>query len=221
MKQHPDFSTKKNIRDFDYLDNYENVRIEYPIISEMVEKNSTVIDLGCGNGSLMEMLIREKNVTARGIELSSSGVAICKQKGLNVSEGRIDVPFTFKDNEFDFAICNVTILCVMYPEILLKEMKRIARYQIISFNNFGYLHNRLDMLIYGRMPRPGLSGYEWYDTGQIHQLSIDDFEKKCRELKFNFLKKVALSRYDNIIMRWLAEKSSNLFSVEAIYLLTG
>src|SRR5882724_12824551 len=120
--------------------NYENFasfeRVEYPIIADMVERNSKVIDLGCGNGSLLEKLIKEKNVDGRGIEISKSGVEVCLKKGLHVTEGKIDEPLPFADNSFDYAICNVTIQMVMYPEVVLKEMKRIARYQIISFPNF-------------------------------------------------------------------------------------
>src|SRR5437764_1448175 len=123
MKWYTDFSEREDTRSVDYTLTFESKRMEYPLIVDLVQKNSTVIDLACGNGSLLELLKKEKNVTAKGVELSSSGVAICQQKGLDVSEGRIDVPLSYKENEFDYAICNVTIQMVMYPETLLKEMK--------------------------------------------------------------------------------------------------
>jgi methionine biosynthesis protein MetW len=159
--------------------NYEKFpsfeRVEYPIITDMVERNSKVIDLGCGNGSLLEKLIREKNVDAQGVEISKSGVEACLKKGLKVTEGKIDEQLPFADDSFDYAICNVTIQMVMYPEIVLKEMKRIAKYQIVSFPNFAYWKNRIDLLFNGRMPQPMLFGYSWYSTGHIHQFSVKDF----------------------------------------------
>ena len=186
---------------------------------EMIEKNSILIDLGCGNGSLLEKLIKEKNVQGQGIEISKSGVDICKKKGLNILEGKIDEELPFADNAFDYAICNVTIQMVMYPEILLKEMKRVARFQIISFPNFAYWHNRLDLLIHGRMPKPMLFGYEWYLTGHIHQLSVSDFEKTIREINFKILKRVALHHSKNSFIQLLAKLLPNVFSTESIYLL--
>lgn len=162
-------------RSYDYSSLESEYRTEYDIIISMIDNNSSVIDLGCGNGSLLQMLIEQKNVTAYGIELSESGVKACIKKGLKVDAGRIDIPINLPDNSFDYAICNATIQMVMYPEVLLSEMKRIAKYQIISFPNFAYFKNRFELLFKGRMPQNMLFGFKWYDTGHIHQLSIKDF----------------------------------------------
>ncbi|NWF90158.1 MAG: methyltransferase domain-containing protein [Ignavibacteriaceae bacterium] len=169
-------------RNYDYSNVPTEERNEYKLVCEMVEPNSKVIDLGCGNGSLMEKLIKEKQVVAEGIELSDSGVEVCKSKGLNVHKGRIDEILPFENDAFDYSICNVTIQMVMYPEVLLSEMKRISRYQIISFPNFAHYKNRLDLLLNGRMPKPMLFGYKWYSTGHIHQLSIKDFYELVEEV---------------------------------------
>ncbi len=120
-------------RNYDYSGHDEFERDDYKYIVELVKPNSSVIDLGCGNGSLLKKLIDEKKVNGQGIELSLSGVDSCKTKGLKVFQGRIDEKLPFDDDSFDYSICNVTIQMVMYPEILLKEMKRISKYQIISF----------------------------------------------------------------------------------------
>ena len=162
-------------RNYDYSTAFQEEREEYKLICELVEPSTKVIDLGCGNGSLLQKLIKEKNVTAEGIELSESGVEVCKVKGLKVHKGRIDEKLPFEDNSFDYSICNVTIQMIMYPEVLLSEMKRISKYQIVSFPNFAHFKNRLDLLLNGRMPKPMLFGYKWYSTGHIHQLSIQDF----------------------------------------------
>ena len=132
-------------RNYDYSAASTEDREEYKLICELVEPNSNVIDLGCGNGSLLEKLIKEKNVTAEGVELSESGVEVCKEKGLKVLKGKIDEKLPFADNSFDYSICNVTIQMVMYPEVLLSEMKRISKYQIVSFPNFAHYKNRIDL----------------------------------------------------------------------------
>lgn len=197
-------------RNYDYSNVFSEEREEYKLICDLVEPNKTVIDLGCGNGSLLEKLIKEKKVTCEGIELSDSGVEVCKVKGLKVHKGRIDEKLPFEDNSFDYSICNVTIQMVMYPEVLLSEMKRISKYQIVSFPNFAHYKNRLDMLFRGRMPKPMLFGYKWYSTGHIHQLSIKDFYElvegigKLKVLKEvyisgeNSIKKIAISFFPNL-----------------------
>ncbi len=162
-------------RNYTYDVNSNILREEYEIVAKWIPARSSVIDLGCGEGSLLSFL-RKKNISGVGVDVSSSGIKAAKEKNLNVHTGRIDVPLKFKDKEFDFAICNVTLQMVMYPEVLLLEMKRIAKRQIVSFPNFAFVLNRLDLLINGRMPRPMMPGYQWNSTGHIHQLSISDFK---------------------------------------------
>ncbi|WP_212005351.1 methionine biosynthesis protein MetW [Chitinophaga sp. HK235] len=164
-------------RNYDYSQLPSEKRGEYEKVTDLLSPGNTVLDLACGNGRLMEMMIEEKQCDCKGIEISLSGVEICQQKGLQVIRGRIDETLPYADNEFDVAVCNVTIQMVMYPETLLSEMKRVSRRQIISFPNFAYFRNRIDMLINGRMPKKMLFGYQWYNTGHIHQLSLRDFEE--------------------------------------------
>jgi len=152
-------------------------RPEYSYIERWINKEAKVIDLGCGNGTLLSFLKEKKNIFGFGIDISETGVEISKKKGLNTRVGRIDVRLNdIPDDSFDFAICNVTLQMVMYPEMTLKEMKRIAKYQIVSFPNFAFFMNRLELLVKGHMPKTLLYGYEWYNTGHIHQLSIKDFK---------------------------------------------
>jgi len=206
-------------RNYDYRKSPSIERIEYPIITRMIVPGSKVIDLGCGNGSLMEKLLREKNVTSRGIEISASGVEACHAKGLDVKQGRIDQPIPFGDESFDYAVCNVTLQMVEYPEVLMSEMKRIARYQVISFPNFAFIKNRFDLMFRGRMPQPMLFGYEWYSTGHIHQLSIKDFESACRKFRLEIIQSVSIHSERKGIVNLLSKFLPNLFSVENIFLL--
>lgn len=219
MSQPLDSPEANDNRNYNYEKYASTDRIEYPIIVDMVESNSKVIDLGCGNGSLLKKLISEKNIVGYGIEISKSGVEICKTKGLNVVEGKIDEQIPFPDNYFDYAICNVTVQMVMYPEMLLSEMRRISHFQIISFPNFAFWLNRFDLLVHGRMPKPMLFGYSWFSTGHIHQLSIEDFKITAKKLGLEIIKSKSIHKTGNPFIRFLIERFPNLFSVENVFLL--
>lgn len=206
-------------RNYDYSIAFAEEREEYKLICELIEPNSKVIDLGCGNGSLLEKLIKEKNVKGEGVELSSSGVEACKKKGLKVLQGRIDEKLPFDDNVFDYSICNVTIQMVMYPEVLLSEMKRISKYQIVSFPNFAFYKNRLDLLLKGRMPKPMLFGYKWYSTGHIHQLSIKDFYELVEDVGGLKIVRINAHSSRNRIKKYFSEKFPNMFQILQTFLL--
>ncbi len=151
-------------------------REEYPFLVEMVERGSSVVDFGCGDGSLLQRLQAEKDARGVGYDISPSAIEACLAKGLQAVRAPIDRRLeALQDRQFDYAICNVTIQMVMYPEVLLREMARVARRQIVSFPNFAVFRNRLDLLLHGRMPRPMIFGYKWYSTGHIHHLSVTDF----------------------------------------------
>jgi methionine biosynthesis protein MetW len=205
-------------RSYDYSSHPEEERKEYDFISSCINTGAKVIDLGCGNGSLLIKLINEKGVSAKGIELSKSGVEICKKKGLDVIEGRIDEKLPFADNEFDYSICNVTIQMVNYPEALISEMKRISRYQIISFPNFAFYKNRFDLLLKGRMPKPMLFGYKWYSTGHIHQLSVNDFFELLDDTGGLHLVKSFFEPSNSRIKNYFIKRFPNLFQVLMIFL---
>lgn len=181
-------------RHYDYAENSRALRREFFTIVEWVPPGSGVLDLGCGDGSLLELLVQKKNVRAEGIELTASGRAASQAKGLVVRQGRIDEGLPWPDNSFDVAICNVTLQMVMYPERLLREMARVARRQIISFPNFANIKNRLELLILGRMPRAMLFGYSWWNTGHIHQLSLKDFTEMLPDLGLEVLRHTYFGR---------------------------
>lgn len=164
-------------RNYDYTGVAELARAEYPIIEAWIPSGATVLDFGCGNGSLLRRLAR-KGVRGLGWDISESGVAECRAGGVDASLRQIDRAHPdVADKSYDFAVCNVTIQMTMHPEVLLAEMVRIGRRQIISFPNFAHYRNRIDLAVQGRMPHPLLFGYDWYSTGHIHQLSIRDFHR--------------------------------------------
>jgi methionine biosynthesis protein MetW len=192
------------------------IRPEYAVIAEWIPEKSRVIDLGCGNGSLMHYLVRHRELAIEGIERVPAGVEHCRQNGLKARSAEIDVPETYSDYAtglFDFAICNVTLHMVMYPEVLIEEMARIARYTVVSFPNFGHLLNRIDLLLSGRMPRPQLFGYHWFNTGQIHQLGLRDFADFCHRCSLEIVHQQHMGRPQP-----LARVAPSLFSRTSVYL---
>ena len=202
-------------RSFDFSRLPVNTRPEYKAILDWVPEGARVVDLACGNGSLLDLLKKQRNVKEFGIELAPTGVEQCRAKGLNVRAGRVDVPLDdLADDAFDVAICSVTIMMVMYPETLLKEMKRVAPVQIVSFNNFGAIHNRLEALFSGRMPRRMLFGYTWYSTGHIHQLSLLDYLDLCRELDLEVVR-VDHRHSKNPLLELIYRTFPNLFTTTA------
>ncbi len=209
---------KNDNRNYKYSINSNTFREQYSNLFQWIPSGSHVIDLGCGDGSLLYML-KDRKVTGEGIELSKSGVLAAKEKGLIVKQDSIDKPLTYKNQSFDFAICNVTLQMVMYPEILLLEMKRIAVKQIVSFPNFAFFVNRFDLFFNGRMPKIMIPGYDWYSTGHIHQLSIRDFENFCSRNNMQILSQNHMyPKQLNFIPREILNKFPNIFATTAIFL---
>lgn len=206
-----DQSISNDNRNYDYSSGYSETRLEYSIIMDLIEPRSKVIDLGCGNGALLSLLKKEKQIDGTGIEISDSGLASCQRKNLNVFKHTIDSILPFSDNSFDYSICNVTIQMVMYPEVLLSEMKRISKYQIISFPNFAYYKNRLDMFLKGRMPKPMMFDYKWYNTGHIHQFSFNDLFGLINEIGGLKVKETRFAKTDSAAKNFLIHSLPNLF----------
>lgn len=206
-------------RQYDYAAFPEEDRPEYSRIIRMVRRGAKVLDLGCGNGTLLQQLRTNKEAVCVGMELSASGVDICRQKGLEVIEGSIDSTLPFADDAFDYAICNVTIQMVQFPEVLLGEMKRVARHQILSFPNFAFYKNRLEMLLSGRMPRKMLFGYSWFTTGHIHQLSVKDFRELVARTTGLQVVMADFEETASALKNRLIGLSPNLLSVLPVFLL--
>ncbi len=160
-------------------------RLDFQIITSIIDKNSKVLDIGCGNGDLLKLLKDQKNIDGRGLEISQICVSNAVARGISVIHGDAaqDLPH-YPDDSFDYAILAQTIQAMVEPKEVMKEMLRIANYAIISFPNFAYLKNRLYLLTKGRMPVRKTIPYQWYDTPNIHFCSINDFKVLCQEMNF-------------------------------------
>ena len=158
--------------------------------------------------------MEKKKAQVEGIEISPSGVEVCRSKGLKVRQGRIDEGLPWADDAFDIAVCNVTLQMVMYPEKLLSEMGRVATRQIVSFPNFANIRNRLELFLYGRMPKAMLFGHTWWNTGHIHQLSIQDFKELVKGIELEIKKSAYFGR---LAMHGLASLAPNLLSTIAMF----
>ncbi len=157
-------------------------KAEHEIILKWVSGSSSVLDLGCGDGELLALLIKEKHVHAQGIELSEIAIHRCIAQGLSVFQQDIDTGLSeYADNSFDYVILNQTLQQVKKPDFALKEARRVGKKVIVSFPNFVQAPARLQIFFKGRVPVTKALPYEWYDTPNLHFLSIADFKEYCRK----------------------------------------
>jgi methionine biosynthesis protein MetW len=157
-------------------------KIEHQVILDWIEQDSSVLDLGCGDGELLARLIEEKKVHAQGIELSEQAIHHCVAKGLSVFQEDIDTGLSdYADKSFDYVILNQTFQQVKKPDFVLKEALRVGKKTVVGFPNFLYISARFQMFFGGKVPVTPSLPFEWYDTPNLHFLSIADFVKYCRK----------------------------------------
>ena len=166
---------------------------EFKIISTLIKKGSHVLDIGCGDGILMEYLKDEKKVNIRGIEISKSKVQNCIAKGLTVIEGNAEKDLKqFPDNSFDYVVLSQTLQAFLNPENVIKELLRIGKQAIVTIPNFGYWKIRLHLLVKGTMPVTKTLPEEWYNTPNIHLCTIKDFVFFSKKKEFKLSKSIAM-----------------------------
>ena len=167
---------------------------EFKVIADLLPRNVRVLDVGCGDGSLMNHLIKEKNIEARGLELKKENVTKCIYKGLPVIEGNAEPELhQFPNQSFDFVILSQTLQAFYNPEKVLKDLLRIGKSVIISIPNFGYWKVRTSLLFFGKMPVTKTLPNSWYNTPNLHMCTIKDLFHFCLEKNIKIKKAVGVN----------------------------
>lgn len=199
---------------------YARLRPDLRIIADMVRPNTRVLDVGCGDGALLDYLVNAKNVDGRGVELSQAGVNACVAHGLSVVQGDADVDLKdYPSDAFDCVILSQTLQATSDPRTVLAQMVRIGRRAIVSFPNFGWWKIRLHLLFSGTMPVGGVLGHEWYDTPNIHLCTIRDFVRLCDELDIGIDRGLAMTSSGGARNLNATSPLANLLSELAVFLL--
>ncbi len=161
---------------------YDSIRLDYRIIIDWIKGESSVLDLGCHEGELLSLIVREKNVSAHGIEIDEQAIYKCVALGLSVSHQDIDNGLSeYGDGTFDYVILNQSLQQVRKPGVVLNESLRVGKEVIIGFPNFAYYKARFQIFFKGKTPLTPSLPYEWYETPNLHFLSISDFVEYCQK----------------------------------------
>ncbi len=195
------------------------MRPDLEIIARMIEPESKVLDLGCGDGSLLHYLQSEKGVTGIGLEIDESNIEACIDNGVSVIEQNLDTGLAnFQSGSFDTVLLAQTIQALSKPEQLLDDMLRIGKKGIVTFPNFGNWKSRVHLLTRGRMPVSKFMPHEWYDTPNIHFCTVRDFDVLCREKNIRVLARTVVdSEHQG---NWAIRFWPNFLGEIAIYHLT-
>ncbi len=194
---------------------------EFEIIADLLPENSRVLDVGCGDGTLMKFLSKEKNIDVRGLELNEENVEICISKGLSVIEGNAETELgQFPDKSFDYVILSQTLQAFYNPVFVLDHLLRIGKASVVSIPNFGYWKVRTHLLFFGRMPKTKSLPYKWYNTPNLHMCTIKDFYELCDSKNINMKKIIGINNNRISFINNNNIKLKNLFSEVGIFLIS-
>jgi len=192
-----------------------DLQLDHKVILDLINPQSSVLDLGCGSGDLLYLLIKEKKVRAQGIEIDDQAIYKCVAKGLNVFHGDVDSGLAeFNDKSFDYVILNQSMQQILHVDKVLADALRVGKKVIVGFPNFAYYKSRLQMFFRGRAPVTEALPYQWYETPNLHFLSILDFKKYCRAKGINVERRICIGENHKIpFLR-------NLFAQVGIFLIS-
>ena len=193
---------------------------EFKIISQLIEDNTRVLDVGCGDGTLMKHLKDNKNIDTRGLEISKNNVQTCIGKGLAVIEGNAEKDLQqFPNLSFDYVVLSQTLQAFYSPEKVIDDLLKVANKAIVTIPNFGYWKVRLHLFFKGTMPVTKHLPNEWYNTPNLHMCTIKDFVNFCEKKNINLFKSLALHEEKVSIINNNNLNSKNLLSELGIFLI--
>lgn len=200
------------------LDQIKTIRRDHQIIASIIKPGSRVLDIGCGDGALLDLLREQKSVDGRGIEISQKNVNQSVARGLSVIQGDADSDLVnYPDSSFDYVILSLTLQATKNPRTVIEELLRIADRAIVSFPNFGHWYIRWQILAFGRMPVTDKLPEQWYETQNIHFCTIKDFVSLCKTVDAKIVQSIALNNKGRTFSRYTPLFIQNLFGHEAIF----
>ena len=193
---------------------------EFKVIADLLPNNTRVLDVGCGDGSLMNFLVNEKNIEARGLELEKQNVQECIYKGLPVIQGDAETELhQFPNKSFDYVVLSQTLQAFYNPDNVLKELLRIGNSVIVSIPNFGYWKVRTSLLFFGKMPMTKTLPYSWHNTPNLHMCTIKDLFNYCDEQNINIQKVIGVNEDKTSLIKKSNLETKNFFSKLGIFLI--
>jgi methionine biosynthesis protein MetW len=190
--------------------------LEYKAILNWIRQGSSVLDLGCGDGALLDLLVQEKSVRAQGIEIDEQAIYQCVARGLSVFHEDIDNGLSdYSDQSFDYVVLNQSFQQVKNPDVVLKEALRVGRQVIVGFPNFAHYLARWQVFFKGKTPVTPSLPYEWHDTPNLHFLSISDFTEYCCRRNIKIEKAVFIGKDKRVRI------FPNLLALAGIFLISN
>ena len=193
---------------------------EFKVIADLLPNNSRVLDVGCGDGSLMNFLVKEKNIETRGLELDQNNVQECIYKGLTVIQGNAETElYQFPNQSFDYVVLSQTLQAFYKPDKVLDELLRIGKSVIVSIPNFGYWKVRTSLLFFGKMPVTNTLPNTWFNTPNLHMCTIKDLYNYCENKNINIKKVIGVNENNTSLIKRKNLEIKNLFSKLGIFLI--
>ena len=195
---------------------HETIRLDHQIISEWVDSGATVLDLGCGSGDLLYVLIKQKGARGHGLEINEQEIYKCMAKGLNVLHGDIEKGLSdYKDRSFDYVILNQSLQQIRSVDAVIKDALRVGKKVIVGFPNFAYYRSRVQIFFGGKTPVNESLPYQWYETPNLHFFSISDFLEYCRTRTIRIERQAFLNKTGQVYL------FPNVFAETGLFLISS